>query len=253
MRRALLAVGAMGLFGSLTLAPSMASASSTVGAADLSGTPIEQCGASPGDPCNFVPLNTPSGAQEPGSPITGVVTSLRMRTTGPAATLMIRPVRLITGLTFLNVGPEVAFPVTADGTGAGHITQATGVRMPISAGDRLGIGYTLPIGGGPQLGVISPSAACGYLQGPGADHPVGTQKTYITNGSCSAELLLQGTVEADADRDGFGDETQDQCPTNGATQGPCPVTPPTKKKKCKHKKKHKSGAVIAKKCKKKHH
>jgi hypothetical protein len=59
----------------------------------------------------------------------------------------------------------------------------------------------------------------------------------------------QAVVEPDADHDGFGDETQDQCATNGATQGPCPA-----KKKCKHKKKkHKRGAVTAKKCKKKKH
>jgi hypothetical protein len=58
---------------------------------------------------------------------------------------------------------------------------------------------------------------------------------------------ISAVLEPDADHDGFGDETQDQCPANASTQGPCP------KKKCKHKKKHKSGAVIAKKCKKKHH
>ena len=61
----------------------------------------------------------------------------------------------------------------------------------------------------------------------------------------------QAVVEPDADHDGFGDNTQDQCPSNGTTQGPCPVTP--SKKKCKHKKKHHSAAVVAKKCKKKHH
>ena len=158
--------------------------------------------------------------------------------------------RLTTGATFLNVGPEVAFPVTADGTGAGHITEATGLRLAITAGDRLGLGYTNG-SPGPQLGVITGSAACGYFQGVGADHPVGTEKAYTTNGSCSAELLLQGTVEADADRDGFGDETQDQCPTSSSTHGPCPVTP--SKKKCKKHKKHKSAAIAKKKCKKKHH
>jgi hypothetical protein len=31
------------------------------------------------------------------------------------------------------------------------------------------------------------------------------------------------TVEADADRDGYGDETQDRCPTNSSIQGACPV------------------------------
>jgi hypothetical protein len=39
-------------------------------------------------------------------------------------------------------------------------------------------------------------------------------------------------VEPDADHDGFGDETQDQCPTDKTTQGPCPANttkpPPAK-------------------------
>jgi len=32
-------------------------------------------------------------------------------------------------------------------------------------------------------------------------------------------------LEPDADHDGFGDETQDQCPTHASTQGPCPPPP----------------------------
>ena len=45
-------------------------------------------------------------------------------------------------------------------------------------------------------------------------------------GAANAELVLNADIEADADKDGYGDETQDQCPTNAATQGPCPpVTP----------------------------
>jgi len=33
---------------------------------------------------------------------------------------------------------------------------------------------------------------------------------------------MNADVEADADNDGFGDETQDQCPTDASTQGQCP-------------------------------
>ena len=35
------------------------------------------------------------------------------------------------------------------------------------------------------------------------------------------ELLVQASIEPDADNDGFGDETQDQCPTQATTHGPC--------------------------------
>ena len=34
---------------------------------------------------------------------------------------------------------------------------------------------------------------------------------------------MNADIEADADKDGFGDETQDQCPTDATTQGPCPT------------------------------
>jgi hypothetical protein len=35
----------------------------------------------------------------------------------------------------------------------------------------------------------------------------------------TGELLIKGVIEPDADGDGFGDETQDRCPTQRTTQG----------------------------------
>ena len=40
------------------------------------------------------------------------------------------------------------------------------------------------------------------------------------------ELLVQATIEPDADGDGFGDETQDQCPTQAGDAGPVRRAPP---------------------------
>jgi hypothetical protein len=45
----------------------------------------------------------------------------------------------------------------------------------------------------------------------------------------TGELLVQGTIEPDADGDGFGDETQDQCPSQASTQGQCDKTLPVVK------------------------
>ena len=39
-----------------------------------------------------------------------------------------------------------------------------------------------------------------------------------------ATLALGATLETDADKDGFGDETQDGCPGSAKTQVPCPTT-----------------------------
>jgi hypothetical protein len=45
--------------------------------------------------------------------------------------------------------------------------------------------------------------------------------------SAAVEMLLQATIEQDADGDTYGDETQDQCPTDALTRGPCAsVAPP---------------------------
>lgn len=54
---------------------------------------------------------------------------------------------------------------------------------------------------------------------------------------------VSAVLEADTDGDGFGDETQDQCPTDPSTQGPCPTpaSQPTGER----------AAALAK-CKKKH-
>ena len=118
-------------------------------------------------------------------------------------------------------------------------------RVPVHALDV--IGFYWP----------SPSARCANTSAPGYTE-------VFTNGDilpgatgspiqpeANVQLDISALLEPDADHDGFGDQTQDQCPTNAATQGPCPVT--HKKKKCKKHKKHHSAAVAKKKCKKKKH
>jgi hypothetical protein len=41
-------------------------------------------------------------------------------------------------------------------------------------------------------------------------------------GTTGGELLYDADIEPDADHDGYGDVTQDSCPSNGSTQGACP-------------------------------
>jgi hypothetical protein len=44
-----------------------------------------------------------------------------------------------------------------------------------------------------------------------------------------ARIYVNADVEPDADHDGFGDETQDQCPSDASTAGACPPpSPPAK-------------------------
>ena len=44
--------------------------------------------------------------------------------------------------------------------------------------------------------------------------------------STAGELLVQADIEPDADGDGFGDETQDGCPSQSTTEAACDNKPP---------------------------
>jgi hypothetical protein len=262
-------IGVAALLAAAVFAPA-ASASSIVGA-DLTQTPDDPGGSclSPGNPCSFVTLTKSSGAPETGSLTAGVLTSARVKTWGGATTVMVRVLKPdpMLALTFLNVGPEIPIPVSADPGPIGHVSEATGLHHPIAIGDRLGIGYVDPatsLVAGSSLPAAS--AVCGFR--PGGGHAVNTSQQY-SSAACFAEVLVQGNVEADADGDGFGDETQDNCPNTPATPqggngcpaittcgGPLPFAskscfPLTDSKKCKRKKKHSAEPAKKKRCKKK--
>jgi hypothetical protein len=98
------------------------------------------------------------------------------------------------------------------------------VRIPVKAGDLIGSSGVLMSGSE----TLEASVVCspgpvgdrvGLIAGTpfvGATVPFETEEVDIGN-------PITVSVEPDADGDGFGDETQDKCPTDASTQGPCPV------------------------------
>lgn len=99
----------------------------------------------------------------------------------------------------------------------------TGLHIPINAGDTVGV--YIPTGQG------AGSGACLDHTGPmadqfesfGGDPPTGTS-TAFSAPQGNARLNLAAIVEPDADKDGFGDETQDKCASQAATQAGCSNT-----------------------------
>ena len=203
-----------------------------------------------GTPMSAVTVTDSAGAAEAGSPIAGVLVSVRIKTNGdPNPTVAIRVMRPDGVNTWNNVAPEIPLPVPA--RISPQITEATGLQHPIAVGDLLGVGYTKTMNTAMTRGdadSISPVV--------GMTHPVGTSLTY---GSFeNKELLIQGTVEPDADGDTFGDESQDHCVGAAGAQAGCPppqAMPVPQKKRCKKKRKKKAKpggqAAKKKKCRKK--
>lgn len=95
-------------------------------------------------------------------------------------------------------------------------TNVFNARIPVQAGDRFGTYGAAPSGALYCAGV--PGDILGYFT---ADVPVGSAQTYTE--APGLQVAVSATVEADADGDGFGDETQDGCPRSAALQSPCPV------------------------------
>ena len=207
---------------------SSASAATTFGA-DLTTLQVNTFSCDIAGGCTYS-----QGSPSYTSPASGVV--VRWRTRGSSGPLTLR---IITGNTG-GVGSSTVSPPT-------NGVEAFATRLPISAGDRIGV--DLPPGFVSNVGVRTPAghSVDGWFPAlaVGESRAPGPYSNY--------ELLLNADVELDADHDGYGDESQDLCPTSAATQGPCPTSPATvpRRKKCKkHKKRH--AAAVAKKCKKKH-
>jgi hypothetical protein len=93
-------------------------------------------------------------------------------------------------------------------------------RIPVLPGDHLGLSGTVE---GEVNAVIcaltNPADVVGAIPG---NLPLGATGTVVTDEGNLA-IPIVATVEPDADNDGFGDETQDQCPQLASVQGACPT------------------------------
>ena len=173
-------------------------------------------------PCTFVSYIHPSDPNgDPysgGSPVDGVITKFKVRATPYFATSPVRVTPRVADIT--RQSPDQA-SARATGTGQPVTLAATGeieehpTRISVSRGQHLALdtvnaAVTYNASGDKFTYVFTPSL--------GSDQRTSTKPT--------GELLVQASVEADRDRDGFGDETQDRCPSQAATSGECDRTAP---------------------------
>jgi hypothetical protein len=218
----------------LTVAAPAASAAVTI------GTPLQ-----PSTFTTTAPGPTLMTVDYPGaqlsSPIDGVVVRYRVQASdwGNVALRVLRPAG---AGAFDAVGTSIPAFVGGASDDLPHVQAA---QLPIAAGDQIGIdtddsfALKAPVSGGhygywsPRLGDTDPPSAPNI-------------------GSSDTVALFNADVEADTDHDGFGDETQDNCPGVTGPQVGCaiPSTTTAKKKKCKRSKKHRSAESAKKKCKK---
>ncbi len=88
-------------------------------------------------------------------------------------------------------------------------------RVPVQAGDFLGIA------GNPFTAWCDTKDPTDTYAGATGGTPVGS--IFKVERSTGLQVPIAARIEPDVDGDGYGDETQDQCPQSAAYQGPCPV------------------------------
>ena len=237
MRRVLFAIGVVGLFGAL--------APSALGAVTVGQTFTPDVAF--GGAGTWIQWGSPGNTYT--VPANGVITSWSFQApAGITPPMKLKVVRSAGGSDYTTVGDsqaETPLPSRLDTWVA---------RITVNKGDLIGHGYSDTTMGARDGAAFNTVEVC--CDDPVLDPPPGTTATYRVDLG-NYQIDVAAVLEPDADHDGFGDETQDLCSTDGSTQGSCPVGPVTSgKKKCKrHKKKHSASSAKKKKCKhkKRHH
>lgn len=211
-RACLLVLAACGLAASALLVGAPAAHGATTIGSDLSGTPAAGCVIWPNQYlCTLTQLTSTSGASLAlTAPSDGVITQIRLKHGSVGSTGNSVGFRILTPAAGSNeFTARIASPSGTQGTFATSTFAAIdtfgfedgyGCRrgVAIHTGEQLGI-YM----GSPDLSVVSASGAeAGEYANE--NHYQGTH-AYTSR---AGELLLQATIEPDANGDGYGDETQ---------------------------------------------
>jgi Ca2+-binding RTX toxin-like protein len=190
------------------LAAAPARAATTIGDANNAGSScttgltINQGTSAPGSPSYTVPAGG------------GVIVSWRYQAGVLPDQIKFLAIRPISGSDFRVVH------VSAVQTMTPNTVNTIPTRVPVQAGDTLAIH------------IVSDNATCANITGPpAADRVDGCPACDPAEGGTytsapvqtQARVNVAASVEPDADHDGFGDETQDQCFTDPSTQGSCPT------------------------------
>jgi hypothetical protein len=180
-----------------------AAASTTVGA-DITGNSTTSCTSGTFAFDTSATELVPAGG--------GVITSLTSKSALDGKHVSLKVVRPGAGAaTVLATTPLMAYS-------SGVVSQ-TGLHVPVQAGDAVGIW------------VGDDNAQCGVNDGGPEPISIGmigtdpqTGASVPVTSAAGARVAVTGTLEPDADHDGFGDETQDSCPSDAAIhEGSCVV------------------------------
>ncbi len=152
-------------------------------------------------------LNTASAGPSYTVPAAGVITSVRIPGDPAAASTRAFKLGRGSGTAWTIVGSTNPMTLTAGQT------LVQNVRIRAQAGDVLGV-YA---GSGTTNCANNEAGSTNVYNN--SNVAMGTTTTYTSESG--ARMSVDATVEPDTDGDGYGDTTQDQCPSQASTHGLC--------------------------------
>ena len=167
--------------------------------------------------CDFplTQIQTTSPGSIYAAPTDGVITSWSfMAAVAEQPRLKLKVARAVGGNDFLIVGDS---PAEAPAAG---VLNTFPTRISVHAGDVIGF-HNVTQG---ICGMLAPMGYASHNTPMNVEAQAGTTTTFSPG---SFRLDISALLEPDADRDGFGDETQDACPANPEFQAePCDRSAP---------------------------
>lgn len=186
------------------LGPAAAAQGATTVGSDLSKAANASV-CSSGIVCTYFTGDATTGAPVAVAPFDGVIVRWRAKAGSTAMATKLRTLRPAAAGNYTGVGSSD--PVNLD---VGTTVLAS--RIPVLAGDVIG----LDNGTGAKL-FSTPATTAAYYFTPS----LGAFAHAPTNKQTSRELLVNADIERDADGDGYGDETQDLCPSDETRHTTC--------------------------------
>jgi uncharacterized repeat protein (TIGR01451 family) len=200
----------------LTLvAASSASASVTIGQTDPAVSPSSGCVSDFG----FVQTSVGTAGRAYTVPSDGVLTQWSTNANSESGdTLKLKVLHLQSGHVYSVIAESGFMPITPS------TLNTFAARLPVHSGDVIGLRegpHATGVGAHCQFDTADASDAVVNDNG-GPDSPPGGSMDFTNGPFTKLRVNVSAVIEPDADRDGFGDETQDSCVgVTGSVQG-CP-------------------------------
>jgi len=171
-------------------------------------------------PITIFGISAPADPLPITAPSAGVITKWKVN---------LVPVPISFPQTLKVLHPSGGNTVQIVGDATGSITGGLNTfdtRIPVQAGDRVGLYGSTAVVGSEEIGnLYCETGEANVIGGTLGSATVGSTETFVQEPS-GVRIPVSAVLEPDADHDGYGDETQDKCPTSAATQAPCPAPAP---------------------------